>query len=61
MLIVSAGIYELIDKSLRLFERDVEGDDFSSIRILSNEFKYDEGTGRVNGYLTPLIHSGNKA
>ena len=41
MLIVSAGIYELIDQSLRLFERDVAGDDFSSIRILSNQFSYD--------------------
>ena len=61
MLIVSAGIYELIDQSLRLFESNVEGDDFSSIKILSNEFSFDEQTGRVNGYLSPLIHSGNKA
>lgn len=61
VLIVSGGIHEIVEHSLRLLEaQDAAAcDDFSRVRILSNQFKYD-AAGRVDGYQTPLIHSGNK-
>lgn len=64
-MIVSGGIYELIEESLRLLERQPssgdamqEQHDFSWVNILSNQFEYEDQV--VKGYKTPLIHSANK-
>ena len=60
MLIVSGGIYEPIWNSLQLLQNYNGADyDFSSVRILSNEFEYGDDE-RVIGYRMPLIHSANK-
>ena len=59
MLIVSGGIYELIEQSLLLLEEENgKPGEYSSISILSNQFEYENDT--AVGYKTPLIHSGNK-
>ena len=67
LVIVSGGIHELIEESLRLLEeqplRRSHGNklDLHSITILSNQFEYDESVDRVvKGYKLPLIHSSNK-
>eukprot|EP00353_Schmidingerella_taraikaensis_P012570 CAMPEP_0185579648 /NCGR_PEP_ID=MMETSP0434-20130131/15330_1 /TAXON_ID=626734 ORGANISM="Favella taraikaensis, Strain Fe Narragansett Bay" /NCGR_SAMPLE_ID=MMETSP0434 /ASSEMBLY_ACC=CAM_ASM_000379 /LENGTH=86 /DNA_ID=CAMNT_0028197713 /DNA_START=492 /DNA_END=752 /DNA_ORIENTATION=- len=60
MVIVSGGIYELIEHSLRMLEtHDDQTHDFGSIKILSNQFEYALDDS-VSGYRTPLIHSANK-
>ena len=63
-MIVSGGIYHIIEHSLRLLEshkRDQgsEPHDFSFIDILSNKFEFN-ADGVVCGYEVPLIHSANK-
>ena len=65
-LIVSGGISELIQHSLRMLERHnldqgEQSHDFTSVGILSNEFEYsNDSASTVSGYREPLIHSGNK-
>jgi len=64
-MIVSGGIYAIIDHSMRMLERhelsgpDEAPHDFSFINILSNKFEFDN-KGIVCGYEVPLIHSANK-
>ena len=67
LVIVSGGIHELIEESLRLLEeqplRRSHGNklDLRSITILSNQFEYDESVDRVvKGYKLPFITSANK-
>lgn len=67
LVIVSGGVHEIVEESLRLLEeqplrgQDAKKDDFRSITILSNQFEYDESADRlVKGYKLPLITSANK-